>query len=280
VLATGGPGVVKAAYSSGTPAYGVGAGNAVAIIAEDADVADAAKKVHLSKVFDHATSCSSENSIIVQESVYDATVVALKGEGAYLCSDDEKQKLEGVVWIPNKKGHVGINAKIVAASALKIAEMAGVKVPEETTSLVVECADVNAPSRWRGEKLSPVLTIWKYGDFDEALRILKTLTDYAGTGHSSGIHTFNEAYIEKQALAQKSSRIMVRQPMAPANGGNFFNGMPSTTSLGCGSWAGNSTTENIHWKHFINITWVSTPFDPVKPTEDDVWGGFWETFGK
>lgn len=276
VLATGGPGVVKAAYASGTPAYGVGAGNAIAIVAEDADVADAAKKVHLSKVFDHATSCSSENSIIVQERVYEPVLAALAEEGAYICSAEEREALEKVLWVPNKKGKVGINVKIVAASALKIAELAGIAVPKDTRALVVPCEDPFAPSRWRGEKLSPVLTVWRYDTFEEGLAMLKALTDYAGTGHSSGIHTFNAEYIERLALSQKSSRIMVRQPMAPANGGNFFNGMPSTTSLGCGSWAGNSTTENIHWKHFINVTWVSTPFDPVRPGDDEVWGGFWE----
>jgi sulfoacetaldehyde dehydrogenase len=279
VLATGGPGVVKAAYSSGTPAYGVGAGNAVAIVAEDADVADAARKIHLSKVFDHATSCSSENSIIVQAGVYDAVRDALRAEGAYLCSAEERDALETVMWVSNKKGQVAINGKIVAASAVKIAGMAGLNVPAETTCLLVECEDADAPSRWRGEKLAPVLTLWRYTDFDEALAMLKALTDYAGTGHSCGIHTFNADYIETLSQVQRSSRIMIRQPMAPANGGNFFNGMPSTTSLGCGTWAGNSTTENIHWKHFINVTWVSTPFDPVKPGDDEVWGAFWKQYG-
>lgn len=280
VLATGGPGVVKAAYSSGTPAYGVGAGNAVAIVAEDADVKDAARKIYFSKAFDHATSCSSENSAIAQESIYDAFIQELKNEGAYVCSAEERDTLEKVMWIPNKKGYITINGKIVAASAPKIASMAGIEVPKETRSLVVECEDVHADSRWRGEKLSPVLVVWKYKSFDEALDIVKTLTDYAGTGHSSGIHTFNKAYIEKLAYVQKSSRIMVRQPMAPANGGNFYNGMPSTVSLGCGTWAGNSTSENIHWKHFINITWVSEPFEPSRPKDEEVWGSFWGKFGK
>lgn len=280
VLATGGPGVVKAAYSSGTPAYGVGAGNAVAIVAEDADVKDAAQKIYFSKAFDHATSCSSENSAIAQESIYDAFLNELKNEGAYICSAEERDALEKIIWVPNKNGAVAINPKIIAASAPKIASMAGIEVPAATRSLVVACDDVHADSRWRGEKLSPVLVVWKYREFDEALDTVKTLTDYAGTGHSSGIHTFNPGYIEKLAYAQKSSRIMVRQPMAPANGGNFYNGMPSTVSLGCGTWAGNSTSENIHWKHFINVTWVSEPFPPKRPKDEEVWGDFWEKFGK
>jgi len=280
VLATGGPGVVKAAYSSGTPALGVGAGNAVAIVAEDADVKDAAAKIHLSKVFDHATSCSSENSAIVQKDVYDDFMDALRNEGAYICSSDERDALEKVLWVPNKKGKIAINGSIVAASAKKIAGMAGIDVPEETKALVVECPDAHADTRWRGEKLSPVLTVWRYDSYEEALDIVKALTDYAGTGHSSGIHTFNQEYIGELALAQKSSRILVRQPMAPGNGGNFFNGMPSTVSLGCGTWGGNSTTENIHWKHFINVTWLSEPFDPVRPEDNEVWGDFWDKYGK
>jgi sulfoacetaldehyde dehydrogenase len=280
VLATGGPGVVKAAYSSGTPSYGVGAGNAVAIVAEDADIKDAAQKIYFSKSFDHATSCSSENSIIVQDNVYEAFMNELLEQGAYVCSRQERDALEKVMWVPNKKGNVTLNGAIVASSAPKIAFMAGIEVPKETRSLIVECEDVNAETHWCGEKISPVLTVWRYRSFDEALHIVKMLTDYAGTGHSSGIHTFNSDYIEKLALSQKSSRIMVRQPMAPANGGNFYNGMPSTVSLGCGTWAGNSTSENIHWKHFINITWVSEPFTPVRPKDEEVWGGFWEEFGK
>ncbi len=280
VLATGGPGVVKAAYSSGKPAYGVGAGNAVAIVAEDADIKDAAQKLYFSKAFDNATSCSSENSAIVEDSIYTVFMNQLRAEGAYICSAKERDILEKTIWVPNKKGDLAINGAIVAASAAKIASMAGISIPEGTRALVVECDDVHADSRWRGEKLSPVLVVWRYKGFDHALEIVKTLTDYAGTGHSSGIHTFNAGYIERLALAQKSSRIMVRQPMAPANGGNFFNGMPSTVSLGCGTWAGNSTTENIHWKHFINVTWVSEPFEPARPKDGEVWGPFWEKFGK
>jgi len=280
VLATGGPGVVKAAYSSGTPAYGVGAGNAVAIVAEDADIQDAAQKIHFSKAFDHATSCSSENSIIVQDSVYDVLINELRAQGSYICSSEERDVLEKVMWVPNKKGVVALNGAIVAASAPKIASMAGIEVPESTRALVVECADVHTDSRWRGEKISPVLTVWRYTNFDEALDIIKTLTNYAGKGHSSGIHTFNANYIEQLAFSQKTSRIMVRQPMAPGNGGNFYNGMPSTVSLGCGTWGGNSTSENIHWKHFINVTWVSEPFPPKRPKDEEVWGSFWKEFGK
>lgn len=280
VLATGGQGVVRAAYASGTPAYGVGAGNPVAIVAEDADAADAAQKIFISKTFDHATSCSSENSVVIHASLFDRMVAEFEGHGGKLCSEEEKAKLERWLWAPNKKGEIALNPKVVAVSAARIAADAGVEAAAGTTMLMVRCDDAYAETRWRGEKLSPVMTLWRYERFAEAVAMATALTEYAGLGHSCGIHTENEEYIERLALAMKTSRIVVRQPMAPANGGNFFNGMPSTTSLGCGTWGGNSTTENICWKHFINVTWVSEPFAPQKPTDEEMWGSFWARYGR
>lgn len=280
VLATGGGPMVKAAYSSGTPAYGVGPGNSVQIIAEDADVNDAIEKVTISKVFDNATSCSSENSVIIQESVYDEAVEAIIKNGGYICNDDEKKKLEKWMWVPGKRGKIALNPKIIAKSAVKIAEDAGFKVPGNIKMLVVKGEQPLEEDRFSEEKISPVLTIWKYSDFNEGYKILKRLTDNCGTGHSCGIHTYKDEYIEYLALNIKSSRIMVRQPQAPANGGNFFNGMPSTVTLGCGTWGGNITTENINYKHFLNITWLSEPFTPVKPADEEIWGKFWDKYGK
>lgn len=280
VLATGGSAMVKAAYSSGTPAYGVGVGNPVVIVCEDADVADAAKKIRISKTFDHATSCSSDNSIVIHESVFDRMVEALKTEGGYLCSPDERDRLEKWMWVPNPKtGQIGLNPKIIAVSAQRIAADVGIRVPQNTTMLMV-LGERPGEDRFSGEKISPVLALWKYRSFEEAIEIQRKLTEYAGLGHSCGIFTFRQDYIQRLATVAKVSRIMVRQPMAPANGGNFFNGMPSTVSLGCGTWGGNITSENITWKHFINTTWVSEPFDPIKPTDEEVWGEFWRRFGK
>lgn len=280
VVATGGGAMVKAAYSSGTPAYGVGPGNSVQIIAEDADVQDAAAKVALSKCFDNATSCSSENSIIIHASVYDEMVKALISEGGYLCNTEEKAILEKWMWVPNKKGHVGLNPEIVAKSAQVIAADAGLPIPEEVRMLMVEAQRPVTEDRFADEKLCPVLTLWKYETFEDGLKLLQEITDNAGTGHSCGIHTSNPAYIDALGQEMRTSRIMVRQPQAPANGGNFFNGMPSTVTLGCGTWGGNITTENINYKHFLNITWVSEPITPVKPTDEEMFGAFWEKFGK
>jgi acyl-CoA reductase-like NAD-dependent aldehyde dehydrogenase len=274
VLATGGSAMVKAAYSSGTPAYGVGPGNSVQIIAEDADVKDAVAKVVLSKCFDNATSCSSENSIIVETSVYDETVAELKAGGTHLCTPSERETLEKWMWITNKKGYRSINPSIVAKSAEVIASDAGLKVPTGTRILMVEGSGNIEDDFFSQEKLSPVLTIFKYDGFDKGMEILTRLTDNCGTGHSCGIHTKTDSYVQRMSLEMRTSRIMVNQPQAPANGGNFFNGMASTVTLGCGTWGGNITTENINYKHFLNITYVSEWFPPVKPEDDEIWGDF------
>ncbi len=274
VLATGGGAMVKAAYSSGTPAYGVGPGNSVQIIAEDADVREAARKVALSKCFDYATSCSSENSIIVHDSVYDRMMEYLIEEGGYLCTAEEKSVLEKWMWRPNRKGHMALNAAIVAKSAQVIASDAQLEIPEDRRMLIVEGTLPVVEDRFSKEKLSPVLTVWRYRTFEEGYGLLKEITDHNGTGHSCGIHTHNEAYIEYLGMHMKTSRIMVNQPQAPANGGNFFNGMPSTVTLGCGTWGGNITTENINYRHFLNITWLSKLLPVVKPTDDEIFGAY------
>ncbi|MCF7924957.1 MAG: aldehyde dehydrogenase family protein [Candidatus Izimaplasma sp.] len=274
VLATGGSAMVKAAYSSGTPAYGVGPGNAVQMVAEDADVKDAAGKIIRSKAFDYATSCSSENSVIIHQSIYDQMLTEFKHLDGYLVNDKERKLLEAYMWQLNKKGYRSINGGIVAKSAPYIAEKAGFKVPKETKVLLVKGAKEIEEDFFSQEKLSPVLTVFKYDTFEAGYQILKRLTDNNGTGHSCGIHTFNNDYVSHLGIHMKSSRIMVNQPQAAANGGAFFNGMPSTVSLGCGTWGGNVTTENIYYKHFINVTWVSEYFEPKRPTDEDIFGTY------
>ncbi len=274
VVATGGGPMVKAAYSSGTPAFGVGPGNSCQIVAEDADISDAARKIKTSKTFDNATSCSSENSIVVQESIYSAMMQALIAEGGYLVTGEERQKLKDAMWKVNKKGRLTINANIVARSAKAIAELAGFDVPESTVMLLVEGEMPLEKDLFAEEKLSPVLTAWKYGEFGEGVQILKRLTDNSGRGHSCGIHTFNQGYIDYLGEHMQTSRIIVRQPQAAANGGAFFNGMPSTVTLGCGTWGNNITSENITYKHFLNVTWLSVPIAPHRPTDEAVFGAY------
>jgi sulfoacetaldehyde dehydrogenase len=278
VLATGGGAMVRAAYSSGTPAYGVGPGNSVQIVAEDADVKVATSKIVMSKAFDNATSCSSENSVIIHESIYDEMVKEFESLNCYFVKGEERVTLENYMWTVNKKGYRGINPKIVAKSALHIATEAGLSVPENTKVLLVEGADDIEGDFYSQEKLSPVLTLFKYKEFLEGFNILVRLTDNYGTGHSCGIHTDNQEYIHHLGMYMKSSRIVVNQAQAPANGGAFFNGMPSTVSLGCGTWGGNITTENITFKHFLNVTWLSEFFAPERPTDEEIFGEYFKKF--
>ena len=280
IVATGSGPLVKAAYSSGTPAFGVGAGNAVAIIAEDADVADAVQKIHSSKIFDNATSCSSENSIIVVDKVYANVMAAFKKLYAHICTAEESATLKSHMWQPGKKGGLALNGDVIAKSALIIAEGAGLSVPPDTTVLLVESFDPPALDQFAEEKISPVLTVYRAKDTDEAIGILKILTSRVGPGHSCGIHTFKQEYIERLGNEMHTSRVTVRQPMAAANGGHPFNRMPSTATLGCGTWGGNVTTENVNFKHFLNITWVNEPVEPWVFTEEATWGAFWKKYQK
>jgi len=280
VVATGGGAMVKAAYSSGTPSFGVGPGNACSIVAEDADVDDVAAKVFMSKTFDNATSCSSENSLIIHSSLYDKQIAALVKQGSYLVSDTERAALKKTIWQEDKAGHLVINSKIVCQSAKKIARDAGFALPDGTKMILVPGENEVEQDLFAREKLSPVLTVYRFDTFEQGMAILIRLTDNYGTGHSCGIHTFKKEYIEKLGLTMKSSRILVRQPQAQGNGGAFFNGMPSTVTLGCGTWGGNITTENINYRHFINVTWLSEPIERKRPTDDEMWGAYFRKYGK
>jgi sulfoacetaldehyde dehydrogenase len=267
VLATGGGPMVKAAYSSGKPAYGVGVGNAVVVVDETADIADAAKKIMISKTFDYATSCSADNSLVIQEGIYDKLIEALKAEGGYLVTPEEKEKLRNTMWVD---GH--LNREITAQSAQKIASLAGIEIPEDRTFIMVPEDGVGKDHPFSGEKLSVVVALFKYKDFQEAVDKVNEITGYMGEGHSCGIHSFNEEHIMKLALETKTSRMMVRQATSAGNSGNWDNGMPFTLTLGCGTWGGNIASENITWKHMINTTWVSSPIEPVIPTDEELFG--------
>ncbi|MFW6285361.1 MAG: aldehyde dehydrogenase family protein, partial [Bacillota bacterium] len=233
-------------------------------------IEDMANKIIPSKAFDYATSCSSENSVIVHASIYDDVIKAYERLGSVMIKGEDRKKLEAHMWKANKKGVRAINPAIVAQSAKKIAADAGLDVPEDTRVLLVEGDDNIEADFFSQEKLSPVMTVYKYGDFEEGYEILRRITDNNGTGHSCGIHTFTDHYVQQLGERMNTSRVMVNQGQAPANGGAFFNGMPSTVSLGCGTWGGNITTENIHYKHFLNITWVAEYFEPKRPLDASI----------
>jgi sulfoacetaldehyde dehydrogenase len=276
VVATGGAAMVKSAYASGTPAYGVGAGNAVGIVDETADLADAARKVAQSKTFDNATSCSSENSLVVQAAVYDRMLQCLAAEGGYLCNAADRARLKAFLWPDGTH----LNKRVPGQSARVIAEAAGVVVPEPTRFLMVPGEAIGPEDPFSGEKLSPVLTLWTYQEFPDAVAYVQRITGFIGRGHSCSIHTTRDDRIRDLGMQARVSRIMVRQSQCYGNSGDYLNGMPFSLTLGCGTWGGNIASENITWKHFINTTWVSLPIAPVVPSEDALFGEHWAKFGK
>jgi acyl-CoA reductase-like NAD-dependent aldehyde dehydrogenase len=266
ILATGGGGLVKAAYSSGTPAYGVGAGNAVTIVDDTQDMAVVADKIKRSKTFDQATSCSAENACLVQDTIYNTFVAALQDEGGYLCDADEKNKLQTALWPDG----VHLNRDVVAQPAAKIASIAGIDLPEGRCFLFVEESGIGADFPFSGEKLTVVTAVYKWDNFDKAVQMVNDITNFSGAGHSCGIHSSNEERVMQLSEQVKVSRVMVNQPQCLANSGAWTNGMPMTLTLGCGTWGGNISSENITWKHLMNTTWVSSPIASRQPDDKEL----------
>jgi sulfoacetaldehyde dehydrogenase len=275
-IATGGAAMVKSAYSSGKPAYGVGAGNATVVIDESADISDAAKNTRISKTQNHGSGCSCDGNLLVQSSVYDKFVDALQAEGGYLANEDEKRQLEAVMW--DTQGRRTLDT--IARPARAIAAKAGFTLPSGKSFIVVKEEKIGKEHRFSSEKLSPVLAILKYDTFEQLLGMVKRIFEVGGRGHSLGIASFNDDHIHRLALIAPVSRMMVRQPNVSGNAGSFTNGMPMTASLGCGTWGGNITSENISVKHYMNTTWVSRPIREDRPTEQELLGEFYnsETF--
>ncbi len=265
VLATGGGAMVTAAYSSGTPALGVGVGNAVITVDDTADLDDAATKIHMSKTLDLAASCSSDNSVILVDSIYEPMLDRLKAKGGYLCNAEEKEKLRNTIW--DDEGH--LNTAIVAQPAQKIASMAGLDVPETTEFYIVIEEGWGKDFPFSGEKLSVVMALYRATDIDHAIELTNNIQSYQGQGHSCGIYSNSDENIMKLADATRTSRVMVNQPQAASNSGNLWNGMRQTFSLGCGSWGGNGTNNNISWRDLINETWISKPLDQPKELASD-----------
>ncbi|MDX1736010.1 MAG: aldehyde dehydrogenase family protein, partial [Halioglobus sp.] len=256
ILATGGGAMVNAAYSSGTPALGVGVGNAVITVDDSADLDEAADKIRTSKTLDLAASCSSDNSVIVFESIYDEFLEKLKKEGGYVLDDTQKQQLQAVLWQDG-----AINAKIVAQPASVIAGQAGFDLPEGRQFLIIPETGAGPDHPFSGEKLTVTMAFYKVKDIDEAIELTNRIQAYQGQGHSCGIYSYNDDNIMKLAEGTRTSRVMVNQPQAASNSGNLWNGMRQTFSLGCGSWGGNSINHNITWRDLINETWVSKPLE-------------------
>ena len=274
-VATGGAALVKVVYAAGKPAQTVGAGNVVSIVDDTADLAAAAHKIRLSKTANNSASCSSENAVALYESIYDDMVEALKSEGGYMCSTDEREKLRQYMWPDGTH----LNRDIVAKPATFIAENAGIDVPEDTRFLMVIGEKIGPEDRFSGEKISPVLTVWKWTDFDEMVDRLEKILKFSGEGHSASIHTENDERRVKLALRANVGRIVCNQPHAHANSGGWTTGLPTTDTLGCGSWAGNITSDNINWSHFLNYTWLSIPKKEYIPSVEELCGEYLEKWG-
>ncbi len=272
-LATGGKPMVKAAYSSGKPAYGVGAGNSTMVIDATADIKEAAYNSRVSKTSDYGSGCSADGNLLIDDTIYDDLRAALVAEGGYLCNDEEKAKLERALW--DDHGHRTIDT--VAVSAQRIGEVAGFKVPDDRKFIMVEHDRIGKDQKFSSEKLCVVMALFKFHGFDDALAKVKEIYKVGGTGHSCGIYSFNDDHIMALANVAPVSRMMVRQPQSKANAGSFTNGMPMTSSLGCGIWGGNITNENVSLKHYLQTTWVSKPIPEDRPSDEWLFGEFYNT---
>jgi len=272
-IATGGPAMVKSAYSSGKPAYGVGAGNATIVVDETADIAEAARNTRISKTQNHGSGCSCDGNLLVEATIYDAFLAQLQEEGGYLATADDKRSLEAVMWDAN--GHRTIDT--VARAASVIATKAGIDLPAGKSFIIVPEDRIGKEHRFSGEKLSPVLAIFKYSGFANVLQMVADIFEVGGKGHSVGIASFDDEHIHRLALMAPVSRIMVRQPNVSGNAGSFTNGMPMTASLGCGTWGGNIISENISIRHYMNTTWVSRTIPEDRPTEQELLGEFYNS---
>ncbi|TLP48399.1 aldehyde dehydrogenase family protein [Cohaesibacter sp. CAU 1516] len=272
-LATGGKPMVHAAYSSGKPAYGVGAGNSTMVIDETADIAEAAANSRMSKMSDFGSGCSADGNLIIVDAVYEQMKAALISEGGYLCSPEEKQLLAKALWKEDGSRRV----ETVAVSAKTIADFAGFDLPDDRKFLMVEQEEIGKDHPFSREKLSVTMALYRAKDFDDTLRLVREIYDVGGKGHSCGIYSFDEDRILRHAANAPVSRVMVRQPQSKANAGSFSNGMPMTSSLGCGIWGGNITNENVSLKHYMNVTWVARPIPEDRPSDAELFGEFYNT---
>ena len=252
VIVTGSLNNVKQAAKSGTPAIGVGQGNVSVIVDETANLKDAVEKIKMSKIFDNATSCSSENNLIIDQNVYEDVINLMKLEGATLLSKEKKDLLEKTLWINGK-----LNREIIAKSAKTIADKINLNIDDDIKILMVEEEGVGPKFLFSGEKLSPVLTVYKAKNFEHAKEIGQKILNYQGIGHSIGIHTNENKRALELGLELPVGRVIVNQAHTFATGGSFTNGLPFSLSMGCGTWQKNSIDNNLNYKHFMNITKIS-----------------------
>ena len=276
VVATGSQANVRAAYASGTPAFGVGAGNVAGIVDETADVALAADRIVLSKTFDNATSCSSENSLVLVDAVRAAMIEALEARGAVMLNAAQKATLRALMWPDGK-----LSPAVIGQSASEIARKAGWSeiAMRQPRILMVEEDGIGSEHPYSGEKLSPVLALYRAANFAAAAGIVERIYAYEGAGHSVGLHSAMPDRALQLGLTLPVSRVIVDQAHCIATGGSFDNGLPFSLSMGCGTWGRNSFSDNLNYRHYLNITRVSRPIPEQVPSEQDLFGAYFERYG-
>ncbi len=277
VVATGSQANVRSAYASGTPAFGVGAGNVAGIVDETADVEAAADRVLQSKTFDNATSCSSENSLVIVAAVRAAMIAALERRGAVVVDGRRRAALEQLMWTD---GH--LSPAVIGQSARVIAERAGWPdiAARDPRMLMVDEDGFGPGHLFSGEKLSPVIAIYTARDFDEAARIVRRIYAWQGAGHSVGLHSALPERALQLGLSLPVARVIVNQAHSAATGGSFDNGLPFSLSMGCGTWGRNNFSDNMNYRHYLNITRVSRPIPERVPGEAEIFGAFFDKYGR
>jgi sulfoacetaldehyde dehydrogenase len=277
VVATGSQANVRMAYASGTPAFGVGAGNVASIVTASADLRDAAHKIARSKTFDNATSCSSENSVVIEEAVYAPMLAELAACGGVLLDAAQKARLQAVMWVNGK-----LSEQCTARSATAIAQAAGLDeiAAREPAFLMVEETGYGTDYPFSGEKLAPVLTVYRAADVSAAAQAVRGIYGYMGAGHSVGLHSADAALAEQLGTTLPVARVIVNQAHCLATGGNFDNGLPFSLSMGCGTWGRNNFSGNLDYRYYLNITRVAYPIEERVPELDELLGGFFGRVGR
>lgn len=275
IVVTGSQNNVRRAYTSGTPALAVGAGNVTVIVDETCDLDAAAEKITASKTFDNATSCSSENSMVVVEAIYDDFMTALAKAGGARITDEAT--IIAKLW---PDGH--LNRSVIAQDADRMLEALGMSgaVPSGTKFLAVETKGIGPDHPLSGEKLSRVAALYRAKNFDEALKVTSEIMAYQGAGHSVGLHSANADRAVQLGTQIPTCRVIVNQAHTFATGGSFTNGMPFSLSMGCGSWGGNSIDDNVHWKHFMQTTKIIREIPPREPKVEEIFSDYWDAAGK
>lgn len=279
IALTGSAKNIQMAQTSGTPNVCVSAGNVVSVVDSTADLKDAAHKIMLSKTFDHATSCSSDNAVVIEAAVYDEMVAALVAEGGYLCNAEEKAALQDAMWDKETGKRRGATT---AKPAVAMAQEAGFtnEAAMSAKFFMVEETGYGKGYPFSDEKLALVLTVYKAEDFAQALAITKGILNHKGRGHSCGLHTKDDAHVLEIGKEMDVCRLLINQAQCFGNGGSFDNGLNFTLSMGGGTWAGNNIKENLNYKHFIQITKVAGLIPAVVPTAEELFGDYWQAYGK